>query len=189
MVNHLFVAERVDAGISHPSAARRGSTWRFRKRPYADIRRFEGDLNLGRYPPVEAIRRLIEFTFDYDEAHPDLIRLVATENTLNARNIATSASIQAVDRSAIATLRGALIRGKRDGIFRQDVDPVDVHLLISSFCFYRVSNRFTFRTLFGRDLSDPGLYVLHKRMLIEAVLNAVTARKTKASRAAASEAA
>ncbi len=108
---------------------------------------------------------------------------------MNARHIATSASIQAVDRSAIATLRGVLERGKRDGIFRQDVDPADVHLLISAFCFFRVSNRFTFRTLFGRDLSDPGLYVLHKRMLIEAVLNAVTARKTKASRAAASEAA
>jgi hypothetical protein len=33
------------------------------------------------------------------------------------------------------------------------------------------------------------LYVLHKRMLIEAVLNAVMARKTKASRAAAPKAA
>jgi AcrR family transcriptional regulator len=49
---------------------------------YADIRRFEGELNLDQYPPVEAIRRLIEFTFDYDEAHPDFIRLVATENTM-----------------------------------------------------------------------------------------------------------
>jgi AcrR family transcriptional regulator len=156
---------------------------------YADIRRFEGELNLDQYPPVKAIRRLIEFTFDYDEAHPDFIRLVATENTLNARYIATSASIQAVNRSAIATLRGLLDRGKRDGIFRQDVDPVDVHLLISSFCFFRVSNRFTFSTLFGRDLSDPRLCVLHKRMLIEAVLNAVTARKTKQSRAASSKAA
>jgi Tetracyclin repressor-like, C-terminal domain len=68
-------------------------------------------------------------------------------------------------------------------------DPVDVHLLIGSFCFFRVSNRFTFSTLFGRDLSDPNLCVLHKRMLIEAVLNAVTARKTKQPRAAASEAA
>jgi AcrR family transcriptional regulator len=156
---------------------------------YADIRRFEGELNLDQYPPVEAIRRLIEFTFDYDEAHPDFIRLVATENTLNARHIVTSASIQAVNRSAITMLRAVLDRGKCDGIFRQDVDPVDVHLLISSFCFFRVSNRFTFSALFARDLSDPNLCVLHKRMLTEAVLNAVMARRKKESRAAASEAA
>jgi AcrR family transcriptional regulator len=156
---------------------------------YADIRRFEGELNLDQYPPVEAVRRLIEFNFDYDEAHPDFIRLVSAENTLNARHIVSSASIQAVNRSAITMLRAVLDRGKRDGIFRQDVDPVDVHLLISAFCFFRVSNRFTFGALFARDLSDPDLCVLHKRMLTEAVLNAVMVRKKKESRATSSEAA
>jgi hypothetical protein len=85
-------------------------------------------------------------------------------------------------------LRGVLDRGKRDGIFRQDVDPVDMHPLIRSFCFFRVSNRFTFITLFARD-PDPNLCVLHKRMLIEAVLNAVTVRKRKEPRAASSKAA
>jgi hypothetical protein len=67
----------------------------------------------------------------------------------------------------------ALDRGNRDGIFHQDIDPADVHLLINSFCFVRVSSRFTFGTLFGRNLSDPGLCRLHKRMLTDAVLNAV----------------
>ena len=83
----------------------------------------------------------------------------------------------------------ALDRGKQEGVFRDDVDPVDVHLLISSFCFFRVSNRFTFGTLFGRDLSDPRLCARHKRMLTEAVLNAVTGRQKKGSRVAASAAA
>jgi AcrR family transcriptional regulator len=140
---------------------------------YADIRRFEAELNLDQYPPVEAVRRLVEFTFDYDEAHPDFIRLVSTENTLNGRYIAQSTAIQELNRSAIALLRAVLDRGKRDGVFRQNVDPVDVHLLLSSFCFFRVSNRHTFSILFQRDLSDPRLGVLHKRMLIDAVLNEV----------------
>ncbi len=140
---------------------------------YADIRRFEADLRLDHYPPVEAIRRLIEFTFDYDEAHLDFIRLVSGENVLNARYIAKSAAIQELNRGAISLLQGVLDRGKREKVFRQDVDPVDVHLLISSFCFFRVSNRYTFNTLFGRDLSDPDVCIVHKRMLTDAVLNAV----------------
>ena len=86
-------------------------------------------------------------------------------------------------------LRDVLDRGKRDRVFRRDVDPVDVHLLISSFCFFRVSNRFTFRTLFGRDLSDPVLCARHKRMLTDAVLNAVMLRGKKESRTVASRAA
>src|SRR3954468_6685229 len=105
---------------------------------YADIRRAEAKLNLNQYPPAEAIRQLIEFTFDYDEAHPDFIRLVSIENTLDARYIAKSATVQELNRGAITLLEGILDRGKRDGTFRQDVDPVDVHLLISSFCFFRV---------------------------------------------------
>jgi AcrR family transcriptional regulator len=142
---------------------------------YADIRRFEAELSLDHYPPVEAIRRLIEFTFDYDEGHLDFIRLVSSENVMNAQYIAKSTAIQALNRGAITLLQSVLDRGKRDKVFRQDVDPVDVHLLISSFCFFRVSNRYTFNALFGRNLSDPAVCVLHKKMLTDAVLNAVMA--------------
>ncbi len=156
---------------------------------YADIRRFEAELNLDQYPPVEAVRRLIEFTFDYDEAHPDFIRLVSTENTLNGRYIAKSAAIQELNRTAITLLQAVLDRGKRDGVFRQDVDPVDVHMLISSFCFFRVSNRHTFNALFPRDLSDPALCVRHKRMLIDAVLNEVMVNRVSKPRNAGSKAA
>jgi len=148
---------------------------------YADIRRFEAELSLDHYPPVEAIRRLIEFTFDYDEAHLDFIRLVSSENVMNARYIAKSTAIQALNRGAITLLQSVLDRGKRDKVFRQDVDPVDVHLLISSFCFFRVSNRYTFNALFGRNLSDPAVCVLHKKMLTDAVLNAVMANSVSSA--------
>ena len=156
---------------------------------YADIRRFEAELSLDHYPPVEAIRRLIEFTFDYDEAHLDFIRLVSSENVMNARYIAKSTAIQALNRGAITLLQSVLDRGKRDKVFRQDVDPVDVHLLISSFCFFRVSNRYTFNALFGRNLSDPAVCVLHKKMLIDAVLNAVMANSATEPRKVGSAAA
>jgi AcrR family transcriptional regulator len=140
---------------------------------YADIRHFETELKLDEYPAVEALCRLIRFTFDYDEAHPDFIRLVSTENMHHARHIAKSEVIHELNRSVISILQRVLDRGKRDGVFRADVDPVDVHLMMSSFCFFRVANRYTFSELFGRDLSDPAARLLHRQMLIDAVLNAV----------------
>jgi AcrR family transcriptional regulator len=143
---------------------------------YGDIRRSEDELNLDQYSPVEAILRLAEFTFDYDEAHPDFIRLVSTENTLFARNIAQSTTIRQLNQGVIVALQRVLDRGKREGVFDGAVDPLDVHLLISSFCFFRVSNRHTFGALFDCDLSAPALREQHKRLLREAVLNAVKAR-------------
>src|SRR5271156_3529378 len=47
---------------------------------YGDIRSVEQELDLANLPPTDAIRRMIEFTFDYEEAHPDFIRLVSIEN-------------------------------------------------------------------------------------------------------------
>jgi len=140
---------------------------------YADIRHFEAELKLDQYPAVEALCRLIHFTFDYDEAHPDFIRLVSTENMHHAKHMAKSEVIHDLNRSVIAILQRVLDRGKRDGVFRPDVDPVDIHLLMSSFCFFRVANRYTFSELFGRDLLDPPLRLLHRQMLVDSVLNAV----------------
>lgn len=47
---------------------------------------------------------------------------------------------------------------------------LDVHLLISSFCFYRVSNRHTFGEIFQIDLPDEQVKQRHKAMICEAVL-------------------
>ena len=48
-----------------------------------------------------------------------------------------------------------LARGKADGAFRDDVDAIDVHMLISSYCVFQVANNATFGFLFGRDMTAP----------------------------------
>jgi hypothetical protein len=109
----------------------------------SDRRRSEAELNLDQLSPVDAIVRLIEFTFDYDEAHPDFIRLVMAENMNHGEYVAQSDTIRQRNRGVIAMLRQILERGQREGVFRKGIDPVDIHMLISSFCFFRVSNRST----------------------------------------------
>mgnify|MGYP006199019469 CR=1 FL=1 len=48
--------------------------------------------------------------------------------------------------------------------------PLDVHLLISSFCFYRVSNRHTVGEIFQIDLPDERIKQRHREMICESVL-------------------
>ncbi|MNC84002.1 hypothetical protein D3C75_1382780 [compost metagenome] len=45
-----------------------------------------------------------------------------------------------------------------------------MHLLISSFCFYRVSNRHTFGEIFQVDFEDKAVKERHRQMICEAVL-------------------
>jgi len=137
---------------------------------YGGIRDAEQALELDSLDPVAAMRRLVEVTFDYHAAHPEFVRMVAVENIHNARHLQQAPSVAARNDAVIRTLRGLLDRGERAGVFRARVDAIDLHLLISSFCFYRVSNRHTLQAIFRRDLTAPAHVAAHRAMIVEAVL-------------------
>ena len=137
---------------------------------YTAMRLTERTLNLEALPPADAIRRLVEFTFDYQEANPRLSRLVTIENIHRAEHIARSETIQALNATIIATIASVLARGQREAAFRPDATPVGLHLLMTSFCFFRVANRHTLGAIFQQDPLDPALRDGHRRMIVEAVL-------------------
>jgi AcrR family transcriptional regulator len=141
------------------------------ERSYRKIRTLEADLALTNVPPEVALRTLISTTFDHDEANPDFVRLVSIENIHHAAHMLRSEAIRDLNVSVIETIAGILERGIRDNVFRRSADPIDVHMLISAFCFFRVSNRYTFGTIFRRDLSKPEIMERHRNMIADAVLS------------------
>ncbi len=145
---------------------------------YGDIRNIEQELDLDSLEPADAIKRMVTFTFDYEEAHPDFIRLVSIENIHNGTYVARSKKIRGQNATVIATLGRVLARGRRSGVFRADITATDLHMLISAFCFFRISNRHTFGTLFGCDLTAPGVRTKHKRLITDAILRMLEPRTT-----------
>ena len=137
---------------------------------YGGIRDAEQALDLDSLAPEAALRRLIETTFDYHAAHPEFVRMVAVENIHSARHLRQAPAVAERNEAVIRTLRALLDRGEREGAFRARVDAIDLHMLISGFCFYRVSNRHTLQVIFGRDLTAPDRVAAHRAMIVDAVL-------------------
>ncbi|MBB2493518.1 TetR/AcrR family transcriptional regulator [Aquipseudomonas ullengensis] len=138
---------------------------------YGDIRRTEGHLHLAELEPREAIRRLVEFTFDHHDRNVDFVRIVCIENIHYGENVKQSSTIRAMSQNVLQLLDETLRRGEAGGVFRPGLQAVDVHLLMSSFSFYRVSNRHTFSHIFQVDLAeDAALKARHKQVICEAVL-------------------
>lgn len=137
---------------------------------YGDIRRTENALHLAELEPSEAICRLVEFTFDHHDRNVDFVRIVSIENIHHGEHITQSGVIPTLNNSVLQTIADILRRGESDGIFRSGLDPLDIHMLISSFCFYRVSNRHTFGSIFQIDLSDDAVRQRHKHVICESVL-------------------
>ncbi len=137
---------------------------------YGGIRDAEQALRLDELPPVDAMRRLVETTFDHHAAHPEFVRLVSVENIHDGRHVAASPNIRQRNAAVIGILAALLARGAREGVFRGTVDTLDLHMLISSFCFYRMSNRYTLGAIFGADTRAPERMAAHRAMIVEAVL-------------------
>ncbi len=144
------------------------------ERAYAQIRQAEQDVCIDQADPVAAIRSLAEVTFDHHESHPDFIRLVTIENIHRGEHISRSAEIVMVNSPAIELIEGILRRGHAEEVFRRPADAIDVHMMISGFCFFRVANRHTFGAIFGRDLTDPALRDRYRTMVGDMIVSYLT---------------
>jgi AcrR family transcriptional regulator len=145
------------------------------ERAYTGIRALEQQLDVEHLDPMEAIRRLAGLTFDHHESHPDFIRLVSIENIHHAEYLARSSTLPGLANPALDVLTRIIERGRAAGLFRGDVDPLDVHMMISSFCVFRTANRHTFKAIFERDMLDPARRAHYKQMLGDMVVSYMSA--------------
>ena len=140
---------------------------------YGRVRATESGLHLEDKPPLEALADLVRFTFDHHMANPDFIRLVMVENIHHGENIEALSNIQAVNRPVIDNIRRICERGVEAGVIRSDVDPVDVHMSISALCFFNVSNRHTFSTIFNIDMASPAATRKRRKQVTDLILRYV----------------
>jgi AcrR family transcriptional regulator len=140
---------------------------------YARIRAIEADLHLEDLAPEDALRKLVAFTFDYQQDNEDFIRLVMNENMQRGEFLAQSRTIQELNVPAIDAVRRVYERGVREKAFRRGLDPVDLHMSISALCFFNVANRHTFSLIFKRDMGTPAALRARRDSIVEMVVRFV----------------
>jgi AcrR family transcriptional regulator len=141
---------------------------------YSAVRQTEQRLDVDHLDPVSAIRTLAELTFDHHESNPDFISLVAIENIHRGEFIAKSPALGELNTPAVSVIERILDRGYASGAFRRRAEAIDVHMMISAFCFFRMSNRYTFGTIFGFDMLDPSRRDHHRQMVGDMVVSYLT---------------
>jgi len=137
---------------------------------YKTIRDAESELHLLDFPPVEAIRRLITFTWDYYIRHPEFLRLLNTENLYHAEHLKRSKNIGFYNSRLIDTLNEILIRGQNEKLFRGGVDPLQLYISIAGLGYFYLSNNDTLSAVFGRDLNTPKAKVERLQHMTDIVL-------------------
>ena len=137
---------------------------------YTEIRHAESFLELEHLAPVDAIRRVVEFTFDYYLSHQYFVRIVVAENQARGRHFRKSKAMRSLNRPIIDRLGRVLERGQAGGMFRRDVDPVEVHMAIAALGMFNVTNQYTFGAIFQREMGTKGDVRRRREMVAEVIL-------------------
>lgn len=122
---------------------------------YEKIRSGERTLELDHLEPMQAIERLVRFSYDHFFEHPDFLTLLNIENMYQAQHLKKSTKIQQMHSPLVNQIQDVLKRGQEDGVFCPNVDPVELYITIASLCFFHLSNRHTLSVIFNQELATP----------------------------------
>ena len=118
---------------------------------YIDIRTAEQKLDLKQLPPMEALEKLVRFTWAYYLKNPEFITLVNSENLHKARHLKKSEVIHQVSARFIDMVQSILDRGVKEGVFRAGIDGTQLNITIAAIGYYYLTNRHTGAIVFERD--------------------------------------
>jgi AcrR family transcriptional regulator len=144
---------------------------------YQGIRDSERALDLEHASPLESMRRLVTFSIDYYQRNPNFVKIVVAENQANGRYIHKVPGIPRMNLSVLELLGDVLARGEREGLFRRGIEPLDLHMLITSLAWFQIANRHTFGYIFGRDLASPKQMARNQSLIFAMVMRFIAANE------------
>jgi AcrR family transcriptional regulator len=145
---------------------------------YEQIRAEERTLDLEHLDPPEAIRRLIDFTWNYFLRNPEFLALLNTENLARAKHLKRSTKVKSMHSPFVEMIGTVVRRGVARGDFPVAVDPVQLYISIAALCFFYLSNSATLSVIFGRDLLSRDAKDERLEHMVALVLAALTGKSS-----------
>jgi AcrR family transcriptional regulator len=140
------------------------------ERAYRAMRDAERELNLTNLAPLEAIKRLVEFKFDYCEQHQQIIALLAGENMLGAAYLKRSRRLREMNLSLVDVISAVLDAGVAKGEIKRGIDPLHLYISISALSYFYFSNSATLSVAFARQLSSAAERLLRRAHAVDVIM-------------------
>ncbi len=138
---------------------------------YERMRDQQKDLALRTSDPKKALEQLIRHTFEAMRSDPSMIRLMNEENKHQGKYLRRSERVRELYNPLLETIAFILDRGRKDGVFRSDLDPALIYLTFSSLCYHYLSNRYTLQIALNRDLELEAAQKQWLDYVVETVLS------------------
>jgi AcrR family transcriptional regulator len=141
---------------------------------YARLRSREHALDLDRASPVDGMRALIRFTFDFFAENQDVLALINSENTQKGRFLRKLPNVRAMTVPLVDSIGILLESGAQQKLFRRGVDAIQLYVSLVALSQLHILNRYTLSVIFDEDITDAE-WLRKRRGHVEDVLLAYLA--------------
>jgi len=141
---------------------------------YSRIRAQERELDLTACAPIDGMRKLVEFTFDYLLANPDFVKMIRNENVVGGEFARRSTVVPSTAFPLVVAITDLLKQGKASGAFKVEVEPMQLYITILALCITHLSNRHTLSVMFQRSLDDPKWLAQRRKHASEVIIAYLT---------------
>ena len=122
---------------------------------YQSIRERQKDFVSRQMDPEAGVRQLVHLLMSIWVEHQDYGKLLASENFHGGKHVKRSKLIGEMYGQLVDALTDLLKRGAAQGVFRPNIDPVDLYISISSLSAYYVAHQHTLNAIFHIDVLQP----------------------------------
>ncbi len=120
---------------------------------YQRMEQVEAQLLKQTFEGKKLIEKIIEVYFDFLHNNPSFVRILMWEN-LNKAQYLNELQDVFVERKTIKLIKEALVKGKQQGVFKQEIDETETVISLITICFGNFSNQYTLSKLFHKDLKN-----------------------------------
>lgn len=142
---------------------------------YQKLIKAEQALELNTDDPEQALGDITLFMWNYYQKNPELIILLNTENLLKGKHLSSISSMSEFLSPALEVLEGVVQKGTEQGIFRPDINIVDLYITIMGLGYFYLSNRYSLSVFLDRNLMNKAELERWGQVIVQTVLASVRA--------------
>ncbi|MCF8465976.1 MAG: TetR family transcriptional regulator [Sneathiella sp.] len=129
-----------------------------------ELRAEELALDVSRSEPFEGLLTMFDFIFGHFAKHPELIRLLSSENLLEGAFLKNSVATPIVASPVVEHIDTLLKRGEATGSVRSGLDALHLYVVMVGLSYFHKSNAHTLSIIWNKSLTSADWQEEHRRL-------------------------
>lgn len=121
--------------------------------------------------PLDGLMRMFAFTFNHFAKHPELIRMLSSENLMEAKFLKGSVATPVVASPMLNQIAALIKAGEASSAIRSGIDPLHLYVMMVGCAYFHKSNAFTLAHIFDAPLHTSKWQKSHYELAQDVLLN------------------